>query len=144
MYLVGCITTQIKSLLTVCIMQDFVSEFLVRYTPGKKSPQNKQTTSKQYQKPLKLFLAMIFLVYCHYVCIFWNTDYVYILWKSQWVSFCIVENWDLSIKKRSYDSKNLSTYPVYLSSHSKYWCELVMCFKTNIQIPFLSMSTEKA
>ena len=70
MYLVGCITTQIKSLLTVCIMQDFVSEFLVRYTPGKKSPQNKQTTSKQYQKPLKLFLAMIFLVYCHYVCIF--------------------------------------------------------------------------
>lgn len=50
-------------------MQDFVSEFLVRYTLGKKAPQNKQTTLKEYQKTLKLFLAMTFLVYCHYVCI---------------------------------------------------------------------------
>ena len=70
MYQVGCITTQIKTLLTVCIMQDFVSEFLVRYTLGKKALQNKQTISEQSQKTLKLFLAMIFLVYCHYVYIF--------------------------------------------------------------------------
>ena len=50
-------------------MQDFVSEFLVRYTLGKKALQNKQTISEQSQKTLKLFLAMIFLVYCHYMCI---------------------------------------------------------------------------
>lgn len=49
-YQVGCITTQIKTLLTVCIMQDFVNEFLVRYTLGKKALQNKQTTSEQSKK----------------------------------------------------------------------------------------------
>lgn len=110
-YQVGCITTQIKTLLTVCIMQDFVNEFLVRYTLGKKALQNKPLQNK-VKKTLKLFLAIVFLVYRHYVCILWNTDYVYILWKSQWMSFCIIENWDFSMRKRSYESKNLSTSPV--------------------------------
>ena len=31
-------------------MQDFVNEFLVRYTLGKKALQNKQTTSEQSKK----------------------------------------------------------------------------------------------